>query len=117
MRPEPTRSLLARLLERLEAEHFFAPRLVALHDEPMTSGEPASRAIERLRRLVALLDARRNQFFIPIAGLLLWTTHLAFAIDRWRQASGAHIARWIDAVGELEAPLSLAAFAFDHPPL
>src|SRR5258706_6711413 len=114
-RREPALALLALLLERLEAEHFFAPRLVALHDELMTSGEPASRAIARLRRLVALLDARRNQFFIPIAGLLLWTTHLAFAIERWRRASGAHIARWIDAVGELEALLSLASFAFEHP--
>jgi hypothetical protein len=114
-RREPALALLALLLERLEAERFSAPRLVALHAELITSGEPASRAIARLRRLVALLDARRNQFFIPIAGLLLWTTHLAFAIDKWRQASGAHIARWIDAVGELEALLSLASFAFEHP--
>lgn len=114
-RREPALALLASLLERLEHERFFAPRLVALHDELTTSGELASRAIARLRRLVALLDARRNQFFIPIAGILLWTPHLAFAIEKWRRASGVHVARWIDAVGELEALLSLASFSFEHP--
>jgi len=114
-RREPALALLSLLLERLEREHFSAPRLLALHGELVTAGEPASRAIARLRRLVALLDARRNQFFIPIAGILLWTTQLAFAIERWRRASGAYIASWIDAVGELESLLSLASFSFEHP--
>jgi hypothetical protein len=114
-RREPALALLALLLGRLEQERFTSPRLVALHDALTSAGEPASRAIERLRRLVALLDARRNQFFVPIAGLLLWTAHLAFAIERWRQASGVHVARWIEAVGELEALLSFSSFAFEHP--
>lgn len=114
-RREPALALLASLMARLERERFTSPRLIALHEALTTEGEPASRAIERLRRLVSLLDARRNQFFVPIAGLLLWTTHLAFAIERWRRASGAHVARWIEAVGELEALLSLASFAFEHP--
>jgi len=78
-------------------------------------GVPASRQIERLRRLVALLDARRNQFFAPFALLLLWTTNIAFAIERWRTESGAEIVKWIDAIGEMEALLSLSSFAFEHP--
>src|SRR5258708_8967786 len=114
-RREPALALLALLLERLERERFSAPRLLALQDELTTSGEPASRAIARLRRLVALLEARRNQLFMPLARLLHWTTHLAFAIETWRRASGAHLARWIDAAGELEALLSLASFGFEHP--
>src|SRR5260221_9955650 len=114
-RREPALALLALLLGRLEQERFSSPHLVALHDALTSAGEPASRAIERLRRLVALLDARRNQFFVPIPGLLLWTTHLAFAIERWRQAPGGHIARWVEAVGGLEALLSFSSFAYEHP--
>ncbi len=114
-RREPALALLASLLERLEQERFTSPRLAELHDALTSAGAPASQTIERLRRLVALLDARRNQFFVPIAGLLLWTTHVAFAIERWRQASGAHIGRWIEAVGELEALLSFSSFAYEHP--
>jgi DNA mismatch repair ATPase MutS len=114
-RRERAVALLGSLLSRLERERFQSPRLVKLHDALNTAGEPASRSIERLRRLVALLEARRNQFFMPIAALLLWTTHLAFAIERWRRLSGAHITQWIETVAELEALLSLAAFAFEHP--
>jgi hypothetical protein len=144
-RAEPALALLAGVLARVERETFAAPRLVALreqlrggpHSGPQASspaldgggtppGQPAgrrrseeallaSREIEKLRRLVALLDARRNQFFAPLAVVLLWTTHVALAIERWRVRSGSRIGTWIEAVGEIEALGSLAAFAFEHP--
>lgn len=114
-RRERALSQLAVIVGRLEREQFFAPRLVALHEALTSGGEAASKSIERLRRLVSLLDARRNQFFVPFAGLMLWTTHVSFAVDRWRRESGKHIPRWIDAIGEIETLLSLASFAFEHP--
>jgi hypothetical protein len=110
-RREPALALLGVLLARLERERFQAPRLAVLQ-EAIRGAAPE---IERLRRLVALLEARRNQFFAPFAALLLWSVHLAFAIDRWRHQSGGRIARWIESVGELEALLSLSSFAFEHP--
>jgi DNA mismatch repair ATPase MutS len=113
-RREPALALLASLLEIVEARTFTAPRLVAVRRMLDRDGVAASGQIARLRKLVALLDARRNQFFAPFALLLLWSTHVAFAIERWRAQSGAEIARWIDAVGELEALLSLSAFAFEN---
>ncbi|HEX3579781.1 MAG TPA: hypothetical protein VHY33_14555 [Thermoanaerobaculia bacterium] len=64
---------------------------------------------------MALLDARRNQFLAPFALLFLWTTNIAFAIERWRIESGAEIVRWISTIAELEALLSLSSFAFEHP--
>ncbi|HKS25418.1 MAG TPA: DNA mismatch repair protein MutS [Thermoanaerobaculia bacterium] len=101
-RREPALALLARLLARLEREDFWhAP--------------PGSARIEKLRRLVALLDARRNQFFAPVAAIVLWSELLAFAIERWRRESGRDIVAWIDAVGETEALLSLASFAYENP--
>jgi hypothetical protein len=114
-RSEPALALLALLTARLERESFASPKLVALHDALRREGEPASKQIERLRRLVALLDSARNQFFAPIAALLIWTYQIAFAIERWRAHSGRDIVRWIDAVGELEALSSLASFAYEHP--
>jgi hypothetical protein len=101
-RREPALALLAGLLGRLEREDFW--RFPA-----------GSARIETLRRLVALLDARRNQFFAPIAVVLMWSELLAFAIERWRRRSGREIVVWMDAVGELEALLSLASFSFEHP--
>jgi hypothetical protein len=114
-RREPALALLARLLGRLEREHFSAPRLAELRTRLERDGTPASRRIEKLRGLVALLDARRNQFFAPIAAMLLWSELVAFAIERWRRASGHEIVVWMEAAGELEALLSLASFAYEHP--
>jgi hypothetical protein len=117
-RREPALALLAGLLailERQSSNAFNAPRLVALRAALERDGVPASRQIERLRKLVSLLDARRNQFFAPFALLLLWTTNIAFSIERWRTESGPEIIAWIDSIGEMEALLSLSTFAFEHP--
>jgi len=107
--------LLAHLLERLERESYQTSRLVELRAVLETSGAPASASIARLRRLIELLDARRNQLFLPVAAVLLWTPQLAFAIERWRIQFGPDLARWIDAVGEFEALCSFAGFSYEHP--
>jgi hypothetical protein len=114
-RAEPALALLGGVLARIERETFRAPRLTALLDRLRGSDLPASREIEKLRRLVSLLDARRNQFFAPFAIILLWTAHVAMAIERWRVRSGSRVGDWIEATGEIEALGSLASFAFEHP--
>lgn len=114
-RAEPALALLAGVLARIERESFASERMRALHDRLRGSDFPASREIEKLRKLVALLDARRNQFFAPFAALLLWTVHVALAIDRWRVRSGSRIGDWIEAVAEIEALSSIASFSLEHP--
>jgi len=107
--------LFAALLARLEREQFQAPLLVELRAALDTQGVPPSRRIATLHRWIELLDARRNQIFLPIALLLLWTTQLALAIERWRSVCGPSLGRWIDAVGEFEALCALAGYAYEHP--
>jgi DNA mismatch repair ATPase MutS len=53
--------------------------------------------------------------FAPIAAVLMWGTHIAWAIERWRAAHGLKIGTWLRAVGEFEALSSLAAYRFEHP--
>jgi hypothetical protein len=107
--------LLSQMLGRLEREPFESPRLRALQAALECEGEPPSRRIARLRRLVDLLDAHRNQFFAPIAIVLLWRPNFALAIEAWRTRSGAAVPRWLAAIGELEAFSSLASHAWEHP--
>lgn len=114
-RAEPALALLAGVLARIERETFTSPKLASLRERLRGAALPASQEIEKLRRLVALLDARRNQFFAIFAVLLLWSTHVAMAIERWRVRSGSRAGDWIEAVGEIEALGSLASFAFEHP--
>ncbi len=107
--------LLAHLLERLETETHSAAFLVALRGALETDGAPASACIARLRRLIDLLDARRNQLFFPVAAVLLWTPQWALAIECWRIRFGPDLARWIDAVGAFEALCAFAGFHYEHP--
>jgi DNA mismatch repair ATPase MutS len=107
-------ALLARLLAVLEDAELRAARLVSLQRAVATRGVPASRRIRRLGRLVELADARRNQLFAPLAALLLWTTQLAFAIESWRAACGSALGRWIEVLGELEALVALAGYAYEE---
>jgi hypothetical protein len=113
----PARDLrrIRAILGRLETERFATPRLVALHDALDAGGSLASRELDRLLARMDRLDWRGNLMFAPIAPLLLWTTNFAFAIERWRLRCGGLVAGWISAVGELEAFLDLASYAYEHP--
>jgi hypothetical protein len=106
--------LLSELLHRLETEKFDAPLLARLVRSLETGGLPASAQIRRLARLLQLLDARRNQLFMPVAAVWLWTTQLAIRIDGWRSGSGQRIAHWLAAIGEFEALCALAAYAAEN---
>jgi len=113
----PTRDLaLTRdLLARIEREPVTSARLVGLCARLETNGVPPSRRIAELRRLVDLLDARRNQLFAPIAGLLLWGTQLGLAIERWRIRFGHGCEDWLAVAGEFEALASLSGYAYENP--
>jgi hypothetical protein len=114
-------SLLANVLERLERATFTSPRLRQLHEalylpaDPGGSRAPPSQRIARLGGLIDLLNSRRNQFFAPVALLLLWGTQLAFAIEAWRRRSGPRVARWLEVVGQFEALCAFASFAYENP--
>ena len=66
-------------------------------------------------RLVERLDARRNQLFAPVAALLLWTTQIGLALERWRADLGPRLGGWIETVGTFEALASIARYAYENP--
>ncbi len=107
--------LLGEVMGRLEREPFTAPRLLALHSELEADGLSPSRQIQQFHKLIEWHDFAHNQAFTPIARLLLWSTQLSMAIERWRQKSGPLIGPWLAAVAEMEALGSLAGYAAEHP--
>ena len=113
----PARDLdvLAHALDRLERRDFQSTRLSALRRSLDTGGIPASVAIRRLHRLVELHDWQHNLFFAPIASALLWGTHLAWAIEKWRRLHGSKVHSWLHTVGDFEALSSLSAYRYEHP--
>jgi hypothetical protein len=108
-------AVLSHILGLLERERFSSPRLVALGAMLASEGVSPSRRIASLRRLIDLLDARRNQLFMPLSCVLLWGTQFAHAIESWRAATGPAVPRWLAVVGEFEALAALAGYAWENP--
>jgi hypothetical protein len=108
-------ALYAGVLGRIEAERFESPRLAQLRAALHATGLGPSRRIAQLARLIDVLNSKKNQLFAPFAPILFWDTQVAFAVERWRKASGSAIGRWLAAVGEFEALCALAAYAYENP--
>lgn len=107
--------LLSELLARIEREPFTSARLQAWQGELTAESELPSRSIARLKLLIAVRDAPRNEFVRPFALLLLARSQAAVAIDRWHSANRGRLERWLAAVGELEALASFGTYTFEHP--
>ncbi|MGH7837278.1 MAG: MutS-related protein, partial [Candidatus Binataceae bacterium] len=108
-------SLLAEILRELESEEFTSPRLQEIARKFRGTNLPASQAIQRLARIVNWIDARESLGAHLAEFPLLYTVQLGYAAEEWRQRWGSQARQWIDAVAELEALLSLAAYSFEHP--
>jgi hypothetical protein len=106
---------LSGILARIEREPFQSPHLVRLQESLRAGGEPPSRQLTRLANLIDLLNARRNQFFFPFALLLMWGTRMAYSIEAWRLQCARAVGAWFHVMGEAEALLSLAGYAFENP--
>lgn len=106
---------LAALLRRVEDQDFTTPRLIALREKLFASGLRASECIRRLGTLCDLEDSRHNQFVRLLEFLILYSLHVACALQHWRNKYAAHVTHWVDAVGELEALVCLATYSFEHP--
>jgi hypothetical protein len=107
--------LLSEVLVRMEREPFRCPLLGGLRASLDVGGEPPSRQLARLKRLVENLDSRDNVFVRVLEPFLLWTPHVAIQVEDWRALSGNAVRRWLHAAGEMEALCSLASHSFEHP--
>jgi hypothetical protein len=106
---------LACLLKRVEQEDFNSPRNLALRAALLTGGLRASECVGRLNKLSQLADSRDNLFVKALEIPLLYSVHLAFALQRWKDRFAAGVPAWIDSIGSIEALTSVAAYRFEHP--
>ena len=107
--------LFAKIVERLESESFGSARLKQLVAELTEGIEPASCVIRKFARIVNWIDSRESPLVRMIELPALYSIQVAAAAEGWRKRHGHRLRRWIDAVAEFEALLSLSAYAFEHP--
>ena len=80
--------LLSEVLVRMEREQFRSPLLAGLRASLDAEGEPPSRQLARLKRLVENLDSRDNVVVRVLEPFILWTPHLAVQRGRLARAIG-----------------------------
>lgn len=109
--------LLSRVIGVIERESFDDPALAALAARLKggAGAAPASRGIAGLGRVTDWADSRHNVFARLLEVPALFTLQVAYAAESWKAHHGARLRDWVDAVGEMEALLSLAGYAFEHP--
>jgi hypothetical protein len=109
--------LMADVIAEIEREPFADGALSGLAMR-FTGGDTvpaASQGLARLARISDWVDSRHN-VFVRLAEIpILFTLQLAFAAERWRLTHGRRLRDWVDAIGEIEALLSLAGYAYEHP--
>ena len=114
-RPAHDLQALTDLFDRLGVSASRRRLLARLHAALLAEGQPPGRPIAQLRRWLEVHDSKRNVFFAPVAFLLLWDLQLAGAVERWRRRFGRATLAWLSVLGELEALVSLASYAFENP--
>jgi len=107
--------LLSGVLGRIERQPVHCQPLVALRSKLTQETWGASRAIAKLRTIGDLIDSRDNLFVRILDVPLMYSVQTAILAEHWRRAHGAQVRGWLEAAGEIEALLSLAAYSFEHP--
>ena len=114
---EPSRELLVlgQVCRVLRGESYRTARLQALRAALAATGGEAYDAARQLRRVVERHDWQHNIMFLPLAALLFWDLHCAFAVEAWRRRHGPRVAGWLRDTGEFEALAALGTHAWEHP--
>jgi hypothetical protein len=123
--------LFAQVLERFEHETFESPKLRAMaahlrgeDQSAVTSagitagksrGTAASVAVRKLARLVYWIDAGHSLLGHIAEIPFLYSVQVGYAAEAWRRRWGRELRTWAASAGEMEALLSLAGYAYEHP--
>jgi hypothetical protein len=98
-------------LQLLEAQRFQSAKLTRI----TTLVRTGAGSVRKLERLLGALHLRNKDWFYQAALLLIATTQLCMAIERWRTRHGVNLRDWLQAWSEFEALNALANYAHENP--
>jgi hypothetical protein len=109
--------LFSNVIGEIEHESFAEPAIMALARRLKGDDHSvaASKGIARLARISYWADSRHNAFLRLSEIPLLFTLQVAYAAEAWRGQHGAALRNWVDAIGEMEALLSLSGYSYERP--
>jgi MutS-like protein len=110
--------LFAQMLQRFEQENFTSAKLQAMAAGLRGEGsdrKPASHLIRKLARIVYWIDGEHSLLGHLAELPFLYSVQVGYAAEAWRRRWGRELRTWAAAAGEMEALLSLAGYAYEHP--
>ena len=77
--------------------------------------EKAEEKINQLMKLINLFDSRLNLVIaVLLNGLFLFDNLIVIQLNKWRDNYGNKLEHWLNLMGEFDALISLANFAYNH---
>ena len=105
-----------QLISLIEKESFKSELLSKLKSVFVNENTSASENIKELKSLTDKLDARMNIVVaVLLNGILLWDINVMCGIENWRKKNKDHFMKWVDAIGEFDAFISLGMYAHNNP--
>jgi len=109
-------SSYSQLIQSVEKESFESELLLELQSHYRKDEKSVSAIISQLARLAGELEQRSNlMVHVLFNPLFLWDIYKTMQIDQWKTSYGNEAVGWIRTLGEIDAFVSLATFAFSHP--
>ncbi|TYO97447.1 MutS-related protein [Desulfallas thermosapovorans] len=99
----------------IETENFNTPLLKSLKRKLIGGGEPPSRQVGQLFKIMDRISMRYSSLHPVINIGLLWDLQTVIRLEKWRESSGRSLRGWIEIIAEFEALSSLAGLVHDHP--
>lgn len=107
--------LFSTLLRVLKKQRFDAELLKQLHSKISNDNDSAWHALKVFSTRVDWLESSHHMLIRVLNIPLLYELQIAFALESWRDRHGHKIRKWLNAITEIEALNSLAAYAYEHP--
>lgn len=106
------------MVAAIEKENFTSDLLLRLQQIFTESPQQPSvlQSLQKLKKILDKLDARLNIYLaIVLNGLLLWDINTCAQVEKWKAENQKKLPKWMDAIGEFDALISVALFAANQP--
>ena len=106
----------SELIASIGQPTFTSEWLESRRSQLAAGGENASGEIALLGRLIQRFDARNNLLVGFTRNALFLTDYfLVIKMEIWKNRNAGKIAKWFEALGEIDAMNSFAAYAYNNP--
>lgn len=103
-----------QLLEKIETQDFQSDYLLKLQKK--IKQPSAGKIFGDLKKIVAQFEYRQNILVgFAMNSVLLWDIRCVYRLWLWHRKNHRNLATWLDVVAEMDALISLANYANNHP--